>query len=202
MHVRVWQAASLQLPTVRRVSNLGSGDYLVLAFNANDILNNHLNQHLSNHLSEDRNNHLNQHLHLTMRYSLALCLAILSIGSLNARRMLQDNPSGDNTTLPLIFLRPAYYRTNANELPLTYNDRKSNAVSELTVWTPNNTLTLDMPFLPLGSLVRVLQSLRHRHCVCRLLATTRAPRRTSTGKLRGWPPQARLIPCPNPATTL
>ena len=107
-----------------------------------------------------------------MRYNLALCVVLLAmgLGGLHAARLLQGVskhpcgwwlcqynmcvPTEPPSQSPIIFLRPVYYQRDANELPLTYNDRNSHAKMDISVYTPNNTLTNNLPFKPLGSLVR------------------------------------------------
>lgn len=83
----------------------------------------------------------------------ALLLAfVLCLTTLVGARPAPSSLVADNSTLPIIFLRPAYYQQDANELPLTYNDRGSGANLDITVWTPTNTLTTGLPFKALGSL--------------------------------------------------
>lgn len=103
---------------------------------------------------------------LTMRCSIAIF--VLFLGSLEARRLLQgrhhgthttalttttDPPSGNKTT-PIIFMRPAYWQANPDELPWVYKDRGTGATMYLNTYTPHNAQTPNMPFRPLGSLVR------------------------------------------------
>lgn len=54
--------------------------------------------------------------------------------------------------MPLIFMRPALYKQNANELPWVYEDRGTGATMAITAYTPQNAQTPNMPFRPLGSL--------------------------------------------------
>lgn len=109
-----------------------------------------------------------------MHRFIALCAAFLLFGmhyATDAARLLQGTkttadtrcthapppttePPVNNATYPIIFMRPAYYRANANELPWVYSDRHTGATMAISAYTPQNAQTTNLPFKPLGSLVR------------------------------------------------